>query len=93
MKVNFRKSFEKDLRQLQNLTLLQRAKTVIESVERAESLDALIDQGITDFKKLKGNDGYFRVRIGDYRIGLFMEGNTLWFVRILHRREFYRYFP
>ncbi|MFM6062867.1 MAG: type II toxin-antitoxin system RelE family toxin, partial [Microcystis panniformis] len=31
--------------------------------------------------------------IGDYRIGFFVEEDTITFARVLHRREFYRYFP
>jgi mRNA interferase RelE/StbE len=88
VKVEFRKTFEKDLRKLGDRSLLSKIKTVIELIETAEALDS-----VANLKKLKGEDGYFRVRIGDYRIGLYLEGDTILFVRILHRREFYRYFP
>ncbi|MGK7945796.1 MAG: type II toxin-antitoxin system RelE/ParE family toxin, partial [Microcystaceae cyanobacterium] len=33
------------------------------------------------------------IRVGNYRIGFFGENDTITFVRVLHRREFYRYFP
>lgn len=88
MKVEFRKSFEKDLRKLKDQPLLAKIKAVIEAVEQAETLESVLN-----LKKLKGEDNYFRTRIGDYRIGLFLDGDTILFVRILHRREFYRYFP
>jgi mRNA interferase RelE/StbE len=88
VKVEFRKTFEKDLRKLRDRALLSKIKTVIELIEAAEALEAA-----ANLKKLKGEDGYFRVRIGDYRVGLYLEGDTVLFVRILHRREFYRYFP
>ncbi|MGH2412635.1 MAG: type II toxin-antitoxin system RelE family toxin, partial [Microcystaceae cyanobacterium] len=35
----------------------------------------------------------YRIRLGDYRIGLFIEGKTVTFARVLHRKEIYRYFP
>jgi mRNA interferase RelE/StbE len=38
MKVEFRKSFEKDLGNILDETLLQRIKVVIEEVENAENL-------------------------------------------------------
>jgi mRNA interferase RelE/StbE len=38
-------------------------------------------------------DTFYRVRIGDYRIGLELAGDELIFVRCLHRKEIYRYFP
>jgi len=88
MKVEFRKTFEKDLRKLRGKTLLHKIRDTIEAVESAQTLDEIIN-----VKKLKGEDGYFRIRIGDYRIGLFIQEDTLLFVRILHCREFYRYFP
>jgi len=88
MKVEFRKTFEKDLRKLREKTLLNKIRDTIEAVESAQTLDEMIN-----VKKLKGEDGYFRIRIGDYRIGLFLQEDTILFVRMMHRREFYRYFP
>jgi mRNA interferase RelE/StbE len=86
--IEFRKTFEKDLRKINDGSLLAKVKSVIIAVEAANSLD-----DIANFKKLKGDEGYFRIRIGDYRLGLFLDGETILFVRIIHRREFYRYFP
>ena len=40
-----------------------------------------------------GNENYYRFRVGDYRIGIVIEEDTVVFVRCLHRREIYRYFP
>ncbi|WP_366514392.1 type II toxin-antitoxin system RelE/ParE family toxin [Moorena sp. SIO3I6] len=48
---------------------------------------------IKNIKKLKGEDNAYRIRVGDYRIGFFLKGDTIIFSRVLHRREFYRYFP
>jgi len=84
----FRKTFEKDLRKINDKSLLAKVKSVIMAVEEATSLD-----DIANLKKLKGYEGYFRIRIGDYRLGIFLDGETILFVRIIHRREFYRYFP
>jgi mRNA interferase RelE/StbE len=86
--IEFRKTFEKDLRKINDRSLLAKVKSVIIAVEAANSLD-----DIANLKKLKGDEGYFRIRIGDYRLGLFLDGETILFVRIIHRREFYRYFP
>lgn len=36
---------------------------------------------------------YYRIRVGDYRLGLALEGDTVILVRFLHRKEIYRYFP
>jgi mRNA interferase RelE/StbE len=48
---------------------------------------------IRGVKRLSGQTDYYRIRIGDWRIGLKIVGNTVTFVRWLHRREVYRYFP
>jgi mRNA interferase RelE/StbE len=68
--------------------LLQRIKGVIEEVE---SIDSLTD--LSNVKKLKAEGDYYRVRVGDYRIGLSLNEDVVTFVRVLHRKEIYRYFP
>ncbi len=88
MKVDFKKSFTKDLKKIRDKDLLQQVKEVIEEVEQALNL-----QGVSNLKQLKGGGSYFRIKIGDYRIGLMMEDDTVIFVRFLHRKEIYRYFP
>ena len=85
MNVQFRASFAKDLR---NKEVLGRVKEAIEHVEQAQNL-----QDIANLKKLKGGGNYYRIRIGEYRIGLEIEGEIVVFVRCLNRKEVYRYFP
>jgi mRNA interferase RelE/StbE len=67
---------------------LKRAKEVIEDVERADSL-----ADVSNLKKLKGGGNYFRMRVGDYRVGLTLENDTVIFVRFLNRKDIYKYFP
>jgi len=86
--VQFRASFSKDLRKVNNKDLLNRIKETIERAEKAQSL-----QNIANLKKLKGGNNYYRIRLGEYRIGLTIENNTVTFVRCLNRKEIYRYFP
>jgi mRNA interferase RelE/StbE len=88
MNVEFRKSFEKDLSKIRDVELLQRIQAVIEEVER---LDSLTD--LSNLKKLKAEGNYYRIRIGEYRIGLSITEDVVAFVRVLHRKEIYRYFP
>jgi len=89
VKTEFKKSFAKDLKKRsQEKKLLAHVQEVIHGVEGAESL-----QEINNLKKLKAEGGYYRIRLGDYRIGLKIEEETVVFVRFLHRSEIYRYFP
>jgi mRNA-degrading endonuclease RelE of RelBE toxin-antitoxin system len=42
---------------------------------------------ITDASRLR------RIRLGEYRLGFVFESGAVTFVRCLHRKEIYRYFP
>lgn len=46
-------------------------------------------------QKLSGYQVYYKIRIGDYRVGLRIDVQTevVEFQRVLHRREIYRKFP
>ena len=88
MKVRFKASFANDLRPLKDKSLLERIKALIAKVEAARSLSEL-----PNLKKLRGGGAYYRVRLGDYRVGIAVEDDAVVFVRVLHRREVYRYFP
>jgi mRNA interferase RelE/StbE len=88
MNVVFRNSFLKDLRKIKERALAMRVKEVIESLEQASTL-----QEVANLKQLKGSTGYYRIRVGDYRVGLRVDGDTITLVRFLHRKEVYRYFP
>jgi mRNA interferase RelE/StbE len=86
--VKFRKSFEKDLGKILDQDLRMRIKAIVEDVENAKSL---LDVG--NIKKLKTDGNYYRIRVGDYRVGLTENNGMITFVRVLHRKEMYRYFP
>ncbi len=88
MKVEFRKSFEKDLLKLKNPRLYQKVQKVIEKIEAAGQRNE-----IANLKKLKGETAYHRIRVGNYRIGIKVNDKVVSFVRILHRKDIYRYFP
>ncbi len=88
MNVRFRESFARDLRALKDKALLGRIRALVENVEKAGTLDEL-----AGLKKLRGGGAYYRIRLGDYRVGLAVEQDVVVFVRVLHRREVYRYFP
>lgn len=88
MKVEYRESFLKDIQRIKDRSLLQRIREAIAAVESAATV-----QSVPGIKKLKGGSNYFRLRIGDFRIGIVQQGEVLVFVRALNRREIYRYFP
>lgn len=88
MQLRFDKSFEKDIRKLSDGDVLKRLKERILLLKSANTLAE-----IPELKKIKGYAGYYRIRIGDYRLGVELEDQTVALVRFLHRKEIYRKFP
>jgi mRNA interferase RelE/StbE len=80
--------FEKDFKRNRDAALEQRVRSAIHDIQNAESLSEA-----TQMKQLAGYQNCFRIRVGDYRIGLYLDGDTVVFARFLHRKEIYRYFP
>ncbi|MCX6351123.1 MAG: type II toxin-antitoxin system RelE/ParE family toxin [Bacteroidetes bacterium] len=88
MILSFRGSFHKDLKRIKDKVLFDKITELIEEVELADSI-----KSISNIKKMKGEDNAYRIRIGDYRLGIYLYGNAVEFNRILHRKEIYKYFP
>ena len=88
MKTEFKSSFAKDLKTIKNKTVLEGVAKLIEVVEAAQNLRA-----IPDVKKLKAKGAYYRIKLGDYRVGITVDKDEITFVRCLDRKEIYRYFP
>ena len=88
MNTLFRESFDTDLSALSDAGLLRRIKKVIEQVEAARTF-----QQIPNLKRLDAKGKYYRIRVGDYRVGFVFEHGAVTFVRYLNRKEIYRYFP
>lgn len=88
MKTIFRRSFERDLTKIRDRNLLERIRQSIETVESADDLSE-----VRSVRRMKGAANCYRIRIGDYRIGLEVGASTAEFVRVLHRRDVYRFFP
>jgi mRNA interferase RelE/StbE len=84
----YRKRFLKDLAAIPSQT---RKRIEVFAFEEALQLASLAESG--KIEKLKGFEAYYRIRFGDYRVGLKLEGDTLVFERALHRRDIYRVFP
>jgi mRNA interferase RelE/StbE len=88
MKIIYERSFLKDIQKISDKNLLDKIDIMIESVKKATEINE-----IKNIKKLKGHTTAYRMRLGDYRLGFFLENNALIFTRFLHRKEIYRLFP
>lgn len=88
MNTAFKSSFVKDLKSIKSKRVLEAVAELIETVERADNLKA-----IPDLKKLNVKGNYYRVRLGEHRVGVTVGKGRITFVRCLDRKEIYRYFP
>ena len=61
---------------------------IIKEVQKTENLSE-----IGNLKKLSVSDNEYRIRLGSFRIGLILDKETVIFVRCLHRKDIYKYFP
>jgi len=89
MEIIFDRSFSKSLNKLNDKEIRSKIEQVIIEVESADSL-----LQIANLKKMQGFKTFYRIRIGDYRIGIELENpETLRFIIILHRKDIYKKFP
>lgn len=88
MEVEFLKKFSKDLDNLKSKSVKSSLNKLIELMEDSDSIDI-----IPNTKKLTGHKNAYRARVGDYRLGFYLENSTITLVRFLHRKEIYKVFP
>lgn len=88
MQVEFTKHFERQIEALRNEALRKKLKTAVSVV-----MDAKTVHDIPNLKKLKGHTTAYRIRLGDYRVGLFIEDNQAIFALFEHRKDIYQRFP
>ena len=87
MQVEISKSFAKDMRNIHRNYHLKVAQ-IIEEMEAADDT-----RQIKNIEPCEGTENAFRIRMGDYRIGVYIENNIIKVKRIGKRSDFYNYFP
>ena len=91
MVVKIAKSFQKDLRSKPK-TVIQAVRELIADLENAVSLE----QSGVDYTKMEGQrkgENYYRIRLGNWRIGIEYLHPDIIIIRILARGEVYKHFP
>lgn len=88
METKFRTAFEKDIESIANQDILSVILEVIERVEEAKK-----PQDILNLKKLKGSKTAYRIKIGRFRIGIYIDKGVVEFTRVLPRGKIYHFFP
>jgi mRNA interferase RelE/StbE len=88
MKVSFTKSFNEELIKIADKKLALAVAGAIENVEKVKS-----PREIHAVKKLKGHKTAYRIRCGNYRVGIFIEKSEVIFAAIAPRKDIYKKFP
>lgn len=88
MNVQFRKLFLKELDKIRDKRLKDAVFASILNVEQAQNLSQ-----VKNLKKLTGFESHYRIRVGDYRIGVKVEGGVVHFAAFSHRKDIYKRFP
>lgn len=89
MNVEFSNSFDKQTSRISDKILLKRLGSIIKKVIECDSLSK-----IPNIKPITGYPGFYRIRLGDYRIGITLEEEVVWFHFFGKRDEStYKKFP
>ncbi len=88
MKIKILRTFIKDLKKIKNQIVLKKVAEAVINVKTAETIKV-----VKDIKKLKGYETAYRIKIGDYRIGLFLEDEEILLSRFIKREDIYKKFP
>ena len=88
MNVEFSQRFEKETDEISDSKLRERIRNIIVAAREASNT-----RQIPQLKKLKGFHNFYRIRTGDYRIGVQIKGGTVIFAAFGSRKDIYRNFP
>jgi mRNA interferase RelE/StbE len=88
MKVSFTKKFIEQLAEIGDKKLAAAVKDAIDNTEKAKS-----PWEIHSVKKLIGHKTAYRIRFGNYRVGIFIEKGEVIFAAIALRKNIYKKFP
>lgn len=88
-RIEYRKVFLKELSQLPSEYRVTIEKLVFEDIKDAHPFN------LNFIEKMKGYKDKYKIRIGNYRIGLTIDKqrSIVFFERVAHRKEIYRKFP
>jgi len=88
MLVVSKKSFNKDIKKIKDKKLALKLKEIIDFLQYTQTIAS-----VTNTKKLRGSVNAYRIKIGDYRLGFFLNENTIELTAFAHRKDIYKLFP
>ncbi len=84
------KSFEKDFKRLPSS--IKSGMVHVYDVLSAAQNQWMVSS-MPQVKSMVSNKGFYRLKVGDYRIGFYFKEDVLLLSRVLHKKEIYRFFP
>lgn len=88
MNIDFSNTFFKDLTKIKNKKIISEIDELINEIEISENLNSF-----QNIKKLTGYKDYYRIKIQNYRLGIKVTPDKISFMRVLQRKDIYRFFP
>ena len=88
MEIIYLRQALKDVNKIKNNKLKLKLAEVVANLKKAENL--------SEIKNVKAMSGYseaYRIRIGDYRLGIFYTEEKITIARFLKREDIYKLFP
>jgi len=86
MKILVDKSFERDVKRLP-VQVQRQLKEIIQKLSMVSSLQEI------SLSKMEGAKNAYRIRLGNYRVGFYLDGDSIILSRVLDRKDIYKYFP
>lgn len=88
MQIEITKKFGKQVDKCKDKKIKARLYKIIRNVQIADNISE-----IKNINKLKGYKDIYRIRMGDYRIGIFFQNEKIILATFEHRSDIYKYFP
>lgn len=88
MKVIYTRAVTKDVRKIRDKKLQKAVRKTVENLKKANGID-----DVKGVKKMKNYPTAYRIRMGKYRLGFYLEENTIILARFLKRNDIYKVFP
>jgi len=82
---------EKFLKELAKIPSKERTKIEQFVFVEINTIDSISQ--LQKLEKLQGNSASYKICFGNYRVGVNVDHNAITFMRVLHRKEIYKYFP
>ena len=82
MIVKIDKSLMKDIRKINSESINNKLAKVIIEIQKANKI-----ADISNLKKIQGTRNYYRIRMGNYRLGMIIKKEEVEIIRILHRKD------